>query len=135
MSIFEVFTWLLLNTIMDIMLWDFLILYQISYSPQAKRGVIISNKHGTCELPTYPAHDHRPRIPTQPRSAWEWLHAAQLFLLKSKFLFKIPLRCLSRKLWTSLLLSLLSFYINLLLQKQTLHNLEKRVHLSQPKKY
>ena len=28
------------------MFWDFLILYQIFLSPQVKRSVIISNKHG-----------------------------------------------------------------------------------------
>ena len=36
---------------MDIILWDFLILYQILFSPQVERSVIISNKHGIPELP------------------------------------------------------------------------------------
>ena len=36
---------------MDIILYDFLILYQILFSPQVKRSVIISNKHGIYELP------------------------------------------------------------------------------------
>ena len=36
---------------MDIIFWDFLILYQNLFSPQVKRSVIISNKHGTYELP------------------------------------------------------------------------------------
>ena len=34
------------STIMDIILWDFFILYQILFSPQVKWSVIISNKHG-----------------------------------------------------------------------------------------
>ena len=36
---------------MDIIFSDFLILYQIFFSPQVKWGVIISKKHGTYELP------------------------------------------------------------------------------------
>ena len=39
------------NTIMDIIFEDFLILYQNFFSPQVKRSVIISNKHGIYELP------------------------------------------------------------------------------------
>ena len=31
--------------------WDFLIFYQIFFSPQVKRSAIISNKHGRYELP------------------------------------------------------------------------------------
>ena len=38
----------ILETIMGII---FLILYKILFSPQVKRSVIISNKHGICELP------------------------------------------------------------------------------------
>ena len=34
------------STIMDIILWDIFILYQILFSPQVKWSVIISNKHG-----------------------------------------------------------------------------------------
>ena len=41
----------ILQTILDIMFWDFLIFYQIFFSPQVKRSVIISNKHGIYELP------------------------------------------------------------------------------------
>ena len=37
-------------TIMDIIFWEFLILYQIFFSPQVKQSVIVSNKHGTYEL-------------------------------------------------------------------------------------
>ena len=36
---------------MEIIFWDFLIIYQIFFSPQVKRSVIISNKHGIYELP------------------------------------------------------------------------------------
>ena len=39
------------STIMDIMFWDFLILYQTFLSLQVKRSVIISNRHGIYELP------------------------------------------------------------------------------------
>ena len=39
------------TSIIDIILWDFLILYQIFFSPQVKQSVIISNKHGMYELP------------------------------------------------------------------------------------
>ena len=35
---------------MDIVFEDFLILYQNFFSPQVKRSVIISNKHGLYEL-------------------------------------------------------------------------------------
>ena len=37
-------------TIMEIILWDFLMFYQIFLS-QVKRGAIISNKQGVYELP------------------------------------------------------------------------------------
>ena len=36
---------------MDIIFWDVLILYQVSFKPQEKRSVIISNKRGIYELP------------------------------------------------------------------------------------
>ena len=36
---------------MDIIFWDFLILYEIFFSPQVKQSVIINNKHGIYELP------------------------------------------------------------------------------------
>ena len=36
---------------MNIIFWDFLILYQIFFSPQVKRSVIVSNKHGIYEFP------------------------------------------------------------------------------------
>ena len=39
------------SAIMDTIFWDFLILYHIFFSPQVKRSVIISNKHGIYELP------------------------------------------------------------------------------------
>ena len=39
------------QTILVIIFWDFLMFYQIFLSPQVKRIVIISNKHGIYELP------------------------------------------------------------------------------------
>ena len=36
---------------MDIILWEFLLLYQIFFSPQVQKSLIISNKHGIYELP------------------------------------------------------------------------------------
>ena len=38
-------------TIIFIIFWDVLMFYQIFLSPQVKRSAIISNKHGTNELP------------------------------------------------------------------------------------
>ena len=37
-------------TIMEILLWNFLMFYQILLSPQVKRSVIISNKQGVYRL-------------------------------------------------------------------------------------
>ena len=39
------------DTITDIIFEEFLILYQIFFSPQVKRSMIISNKYGIYELP------------------------------------------------------------------------------------
>ena len=39
------------STILAIIVWDFLMFYQTFLSPQVKRIVIISNKHGIYELP------------------------------------------------------------------------------------
>ena len=36
---------------MGIIFWEFLLLYQICFSPQVQRSVIISNKHGIYEFP------------------------------------------------------------------------------------
>ena len=36
---------------MDIMFWEFLLLYQITFSPQLKQSVITSNEHRTNKLP------------------------------------------------------------------------------------
>ena len=44
------------STMMDTIFSDFLILYQIFFSPQVKRSVIISNKHGIYELPSDVTH-------------------------------------------------------------------------------
>ena len=47
--------------IMDIIFWDFLILYQIFFSPKVKRSLIISNKHGIYKLPHELPNDWRLR--------------------------------------------------------------------------
>ena len=39
------------STILALISWDILLFYQIFFSPQVKRIVITSNKHGMCELP------------------------------------------------------------------------------------
>ena len=49
-------------TMMGIIFCDFLILYQIFFSPQVERSVIISNKHGIYELPHELPNDLRLRI-------------------------------------------------------------------------
>ena len=49
-------------TIMEIILWDFLIIYLILLSPQVKQSVIISNKRGIYELPHEMPNDLRLRI-------------------------------------------------------------------------
>ena len=41
----------LISTMMDIMFWDFSILYQFFFSQQVEGSVIISYKHGKSELP------------------------------------------------------------------------------------
>ena len=48
--------------IMFITFWDFLMVEQIFLSPQVKRSVIISNKHGIYELPHELPNDLRLRI-------------------------------------------------------------------------
>ena len=45
--------------ILVIIFWDFLMFYQIFLSPQVKRIVIISNKHGIYELPDELPNDLR----------------------------------------------------------------------------
>ena len=35
----------------DIIIWEYLILYQYLFSPQVKQTVIINKKHGIYELP------------------------------------------------------------------------------------
>ena len=49
-------------TIMEIILWDFLMLYQIFLLPQVKRSAIISNKQGVYEVPQELPNDLRLRI-------------------------------------------------------------------------
>ena len=38
------------TTMMYIIFWEFLVFYEFFYSPQVKRSVIISHKHGICNL-------------------------------------------------------------------------------------
>ena len=52
-----------LATTMYIIFWDFLVLYQIFFSPQVKQSVIINNKHGIYELPQELPNNFRLRIP------------------------------------------------------------------------
>ena len=47
------------TTILVIIFWDFLMFYQMFLSPQMKRIVIISNKHGINELSHELANDLR----------------------------------------------------------------------------
>ena len=47
---------------MDTIFLDFSILYQIFFSRQVKRSVIISNKHGIYELPHELSNDVKLRI-------------------------------------------------------------------------
>ena len=47
---------------MEIILWDFLMFYQVFLSPQVKRSAIISNKEGVYELPHELPNDLRLRI-------------------------------------------------------------------------
>ena len=54
--------WGISLTIIFIIFWDFLIFYQISLSPQVKRCVIITYKHGIYELPHELPNDLRLRI-------------------------------------------------------------------------
>ena len=46
-------------TIMEIILWNFLMFYQIFLSPQVKRNASISNKQGLSELPDELSNDLR----------------------------------------------------------------------------
>ena len=47
---------------MEIILWDFLMFYQIFVSPQVKRNAIISNKQGVYQLTHELLHELRLRI-------------------------------------------------------------------------
>ena len=46
----------------DIIFWEFLILYQSFFSPQVKRSVNISNKHGIYDMPHHLPNELRLRI-------------------------------------------------------------------------
>ena len=47
---------------MDVIIWDFLILFQVFCSLQVKGSMIISNKHGTYKLPYELPNDLKIRI-------------------------------------------------------------------------
>ena len=47
---------------MDIIFWEFFLLYQIFFSPQVQRSVIISNKHVIYELPDKMSENLKLRI-------------------------------------------------------------------------
>ena len=47
---------------MEIILWDFLMFYQIFLSPQVKQSAIVSNKQGVYELPHELPNDLRLRL-------------------------------------------------------------------------
>ena len=47
---------------MEIILWEFLMFYQIFVSPQVKQNAIISNKQGVYQLPHELPHELRLRI-------------------------------------------------------------------------
>ena len=47
---------------MEIILWDFLMFYQIFLSPQVKQSAIVSNKQGVYELPHEFPNDLRLRL-------------------------------------------------------------------------
>ena len=50
------------DTIIFIILWDFLMFYQIFLSPQVKRYAIITYKHGIYKLPHELPNDLRLRV-------------------------------------------------------------------------
>ena len=62
----------IISTILVIIVWDFLMFYQILLSPQVKRIVIIRNKQGIYELP----NDLRLTI----LGNWEILRRSQIFI-------------------------------------------------------
>ena len=47
---------------MDLIFRDFLMFYEVFFSPQVKQSVIITNKHGISELPHELANNLRHRI-------------------------------------------------------------------------
>ena len=50
------------TTVIEIILWDFLMFYQIFLPPQVKRSAIVSNKQVVYELPHELPNDLRLRI-------------------------------------------------------------------------
>ena len=52
----------ILQTTMDIIFWEFFLLYQIFFSPQVQKSLISSNKHGIYELPDELPKDLRLRM-------------------------------------------------------------------------
>ena len=71
------------SVITDIIVWDFLKLYHIFFSPQVKRSLIVSNKHNIYELPRelpndflrlnlVPSPVHPTRKPSSPGEKCKW---------------------------------------------------------------
>ena len=63
-----------------IILWDFLMFYEIFYSPQVKGCAFITYKHGIYDLPHELPNDVRPRKLGNTRKVSnfiEWYHSVQ----------------------------------------------------------
>ena len=62
------------SAIMDIIVWDFLKLYHIFFSPQVKRSLIVSNKHNIYELPRELPNDflRLNLVPSPPKPKAPW---------------------------------------------------------------
>ena len=76
-------------TIMVIIFWEILVFYQIFLSPQLKRSVIISNKHGIYKLPHKLPHDLRLRKLGKNKVYQNNLKTSRNFNLVSSFPPKI----------------------------------------------
>ena len=62
------------SAITDIIVWDFLKLYHIFFSPQVKRSLIVSNKHNIYELPRELPNDflRLNLVPSPPKPKAPW---------------------------------------------------------------
>ena len=63
-----------ISVITDIIVWDFLKLYHIFFSPQVKRSLIFSNKHNIYELPRELPNDflRLNLVPSPPKPKAPW---------------------------------------------------------------